>query len=304
MLRENLDLVGRGRDIPPYELKIIRKNGETRWVNVVNSVMITDGAVQGIQVMATDITTMKTADMVRRKYENEKDLVLNTTKHLIIYYNKESEIIWANKMVLDILEKDLEDIVGRRCQVVWLHSEEMCKDCSIKKVFETNEAQFCERRKPDGSWWSVSGYPVRSDSGELIGVVEVTRDITVQKKAEQDIKTSEIRLRSVIDSLPFDMFMIDKNGYYVMQNVACRKRWGDIVGKRPSDVADNEETRKLWEDNKNRAFAGETVHGEQVFTLRNKQIRCYVIIVPIWEGDEVQNILGVNIDTSQLNVIK
>jgi PAS domain S-box-containing protein len=52
-------LLARGREISPYELKITRKNGEKRWINVVNSLLITNGAVQGFQIIATDITEMK-----------------------------------------------------------------------------------------------------------------------------------------------------------------------------------------------------------------------------------------------------
>ncbi len=300
MLKEKFELLARGREVPPYELKIIRKDGEQRWIDVANSLLIQEGAVQGIQVMATDITAMKTAEMVRRKFEDEKDLILSATRHLIVYYNKESEIIWANRAVLETLEKDLEDIVGRRCQVVWLHSEEMCADCPVKKALETNKVKYGERRKSDGSWWSVSGFPVRSNSGDNIGVVEVTRDITAQKKVAQDIKTSEIRLRTAMDSLPFDFFMIDKKGQYVMQNASCREKWGDIVGKRPADIADNEETCRLWEENNRRAFAGETVHGEVSFALRDKQLHCYNIITPIWDEGKVQNILGINIDITDL----
>ncbi|UCC13036.1 MAG: PAS domain S-box protein [candidate division WOR-3 bacterium] len=300
ILQEKLELLARGREVAPYELRITRKDGEHRWIDVANSLLIQGGVVQGIQVMATDITAMKTAEMVRRKFEDEKDLVLSATRHLIIYYNKESEIIWANRAALETMEKDLEDVVGRRCQVVWLHSEEMCADCPVKKTLETNETKFGERKKPDSSWWSISGFPVRSDSGDIIGVVEVTRDITDQKKAAQDIKTSEIRLRTAMDSLPFDFFMIDKRGHYVMQNVSCQEKWGDIVGKRPADIADNEETRRLWEENNRRAFAGETVHGEVSFTLQNKRLHCYNIITPIWEQGQVQNIIGVNIDITDL----
>ena len=59
MLQEKFDLLARGRDVAAYELKIMRKDGEPRWINVVNSLIITDGAVQGFQVIATDITEIK-----------------------------------------------------------------------------------------------------------------------------------------------------------------------------------------------------------------------------------------------------
>jgi PAS domain S-box-containing protein len=59
MLQEKFELLARGRDVAAYELKIKRKDGELRWINVVNSLIIADGAVHGFQVIATDITEMK-----------------------------------------------------------------------------------------------------------------------------------------------------------------------------------------------------------------------------------------------------
>jgi len=59
MLEEKFELLARGRDVVAYELKIIRKDGTPRWINVVNSLIITDGAVQGFQIIATDITELK-----------------------------------------------------------------------------------------------------------------------------------------------------------------------------------------------------------------------------------------------------
>ncbi|UCC13037.1 MAG: PAS domain S-box protein [candidate division WOR-3 bacterium] len=58
-LQEKFELLARGRDVAPYELEIVRKDGQRRVINVISSLLIIDGAVQGFQVIAPDITEIK-----------------------------------------------------------------------------------------------------------------------------------------------------------------------------------------------------------------------------------------------------
>jgi len=127
-------------------------------------------------------------------------------------------------------------------------------------------------------------------------VLVLIRDISERKQAEQAIRASEMRLRTAIESLPFDFFIIDKNGRYVMQNSTCRDRWGDVIGKRPEDLEVDGDNLTLWLNNNRRAFAGEVIKDEVELKVNGGKGFFYNIIAPVTDGDRIPEILGVNID--------
>jgi len=137
---------------------------------------------------------------------------------------------------------------------------------------------------------------IRDFTGEIIGVIGVHTDITQKKTTEKKLLENEARLRTTIENLPFDFFVIDEKGRYVMQNSTCKKHWGDLTGKRPEDIAPNKKILSLWKDNNRRASAGEIVKGEITYRNEGEERSCYNIISPVLENNKISGILGINID--------
>jgi PAS domain S-box-containing protein len=114
------------------------------------------------------------------------------------------------------------------------------------------------------------------------------------------LRAARARLRAVVESLPFDFWMTDSNGRYVMQNSACRERWGDVVGMRPEDLDVDPETRQLWIENGRRALGGETVREEVQYPVNGEPRHVYNVISPILDDDgELLGALGINLDITE-----
>ena len=129
--------------------------------------------------------------------------------------------------------------------------------------------------------------------------IRLTKALAEIQKIEAKLSEKETHLRTVIESIPFDVFAIDKNGRYSMQNSTCKKHWGGIIGKRPKDLEVDKDTLALWEENNRRTFAGETVEGEVVMRPNGKKGFYYNILSPIYDADQILGILGVNIDITK-----
>ena len=116
---------------------------------------------------------------------------------------------------------------------------------------------------------------------------------------KEDHEKLEARLRTVIESLPFDFFGINANGRYFIQNTTCKMSWGDIIGKRPEDISIDKHTLALWMDNNRRAFSGEIIKGEVEFIRDGEQRYFYNIISPIYNKGTIDGIMGFNIDITE-----
>jgi len=130
-------------------------------------------------------------------------------------------------------------------------------------------------------------------------VVQAIRENQQRRRAEEALRENEARLRTAIESIPFDFFLIDTNGRYVLQNSISKKYWGDVVGKRPEDIADDPAILAHWKNNNSRAFTGEVVEEEVRLTIDDQERCIHNIIAPIKDRDEIRGIVGLNIDITE-----
>jgi PAS domain S-box-containing protein len=75
--------------------------------------------------------------------------------------------------------------------------------------------------RADGStrWIMDSGFPIRSETGEISNYVGIARDITERQLIEDKLRESENRYRQLIEILP-DLVAVHKNGKIVFINTA------------------------------------------------------------------------------------
>jgi|GEM_PF-728490 len=130
----------------------------------------------------------------------EKTRILNATHELFTYYNLDLEIIWANKAAAESLNLEPEGLIGRYCFELWGQSDSPCENCPVLRAKETGEPHEIEKQTPDGRYWSIRGYPLFDEHGNITHLVEYSREISSQKKYDKALKESEQRFRLVATS--------------------------------------------------------------------------------------------------------
>ncbi len=123
-------------------------------------------------------------------------------------------------------------------------------------------------------------------------------ELGARRAVEARLSESEARLRTAIDNLPCDFWMMDGSLRYTLLNAASREHWGDHVGRGLDDLKIAQATRVEWADVNRRAFAGETVKHEVTYELRGRQHHYSSVVAPVRVDGKVLAILGVNFDVT------
>ncbi len=226
----------------------VHKNGETVWLSTSGVPMLDEqGELLGYRGSDSNITERKVAEEELKQSEREKALILGSVSELVTYQDRQLRVIWANQAAGESVGSSPEQLAGRHCFEIWQQRSEPCVDCPVAKVLETGQSHQGEKTSPDGRVWLVRGYPARDEEGNVIGAVEITRDITERKHAEEALRDSETLLRTVINATKEAMVSIDQDGLVTLFNPAAEEMFGrkrkEMIGQ-PLDCLLPEEYRK------------------------------------------------------------
>ncbi|MCK8826084.1 PAS domain-containing hybrid sensor histidine kinase/response regulator [Fuchsiella alkaliacetigena] len=157
--------------------------------------------------------------------KGKESLILNSLGELVIYRDRDLNIVWANAKAGESANKAPSSLKGQKCYQIWGDANSPCEDCPVIKAMENGEIYKGETNSPDGRYWKVTVSPVKNDKGEIIGTIEVGIEITDLKKRENKLKKQKDLLRGVIDGIPdiliilnpdFTIKEINKAGYQVL----------------------------------------------------------------------------------------
>ncbi|MBN2018335.1 MAG: PAS domain S-box protein [Candidatus Cloacimonetes bacterium] len=165
------------------------EKGTPKWWGVLISPIYDDaGKVEKLLSVSRDITSRKEIEQRLLRSEVQKDIILNTTQEMFAFYDINLRIIWANKASADSVGIPPEEMVGKYCYEVWQKRKEPCEGCIVLKAKETKQPQSGKAQTHDGRYWSLRGYPVLDEEGNVTNLIELGMDITEREKAEKQLE--------------------------------------------------------------------------------------------------------------------
>jgi len=202
-----------------------------------------------VLVHTEDISERKRVEQSLKKEEREKSLILDAVSDLILYYDKDQNIIWANKAASDSLNLPNEDIIGHKCYELWQNRKEPCENCPVVRAKDTGTTQSDENETPDGRIWMILGFPVRNDEENIIGMVEITRDITEAKIMQKKLKDNEQFLQNVFNAIQDGVSILDRDLNVIRVNHWMEKKYSSkvpLVGKKCFEIYQDRSSICPW----------------------------------------------------------
>ena len=202
-----------------YEARLLTRSGEPKFFSISATPLIDEnGTFTGSLGLLLDITERRLAEEALQRSEHEKALILGTVSELVTYQDSELKIMWANRAAGESVGLSADELVDRHCYEIWPQRDDPCPGCPVAKALETGQPQQRDMTTPDGRVWSVRGYPVEDEKGDIMGAVEVTQDITERKRSEEELRESEEKYSNLFQHSYDAIFIHDLDGKIIDVN--------------------------------------------------------------------------------------
>ena len=218
----------------------------------INPLRDPDGVVNGFLFIATDITEKKRSEMALRESERNYRMLINTIPNVVFKGYADGTI--------DFFDDKVETITGYPRQLFlskalkW-HDLILPEDRDrVRRIFihalKTNHQYIREYRirKQNGAivWLQASGQIVCREDGSIDFISGAFLDITVRKMAEAALHDSEEKYRSLFDSGPNPIFVLEPADMRILDvNPAALDAYGytqkeDLIGRIFSELGEFE----------------------------------------------------------------
>ena len=168
--------------------RVKASDGSVRYV-LNNSVpLYRKGEMQGLTVFGVDITDVVRAEEALRESEARYRTLTEAAEDFIYLIDKNLKVKYVNSAGARQFGKRPQDLVDRDVAVLFPETGQRQAQ-NLGRVLEKGETLYFENpvNFPGGVMWlSARLVPVRDSSGEITGVLGISRDITENKKAEQE----------------------------------------------------------------------------------------------------------------------
>jgi PAS domain S-box-containing protein len=201
--------------------------------------------------VATDITERKQAEQALQSEKNKLQSVIGAIEYALTIQDKDYNIIYQNE---PSRVSSGGDRVGEKCYRAYEGRDKICDGCPVAKAFKDGKSHTWERKvvKPSGEviFWENTANPVRDASGEIVTCLEVGRNITERKRAEEALRDSEEKTRKMFESVSCGISVVDLNGVITEVNRRTVEIHGlssrdEILGKSAFDIVAPRDREKI-----------------------------------------------------------
>lgn len=158
-----------------------------------------------------DITDRRRTAEQLAELRHEQDVILQSVSELVVFHDLNQRIVWINRAAAESLGISPEEAIGKTCYALWHHRDVPCEGCPVAAALRTKQPGEFEISTPDGRVWNVQGYPSFNSAGELIGVTEVTRDVTERRRAEDLLRKAREELELRVEERTADLRTANAN---------------------------------------------------------------------------------------------
>ena len=228
--------------LPPYVAKIFLPAGEERWVEIRGAGIVFEGQPASLNVL-TDITEKKWALDALFASEQKFRTLADYTFDWEYWMGPDGKYVYVSPSCERITGYPPDEFYRNKDflnDLVVPEDREMFREYYDKSVDSPNPGSLEFRIRTKGgsiAWIGHICYPIHNPEGEYLGRRGSNRDITQRKAAEEALRKSETRFRSLIQNASDMIRILDREGRIVYESPSTERILGypegTLIGKEP-----------------------------------------------------------------------
>ncbi len=222
--------------------------GAERWLRMRGRSGLDDGDAAQVVGVLIDISEWKETErsyggLVALAAASDDAIVAKTPDGIITDWNRGAELIFGY---------DASEMIGKPITLLLPPGREDEEDLILERLGRGERVDHYEtqRRRKDGEiidvWITVS--PLHDTHGRLTGAAKIARDITPAKRAQAALEDREAHLRSILETVPDAMILIDPSGIIQSFSATAERQFGysaqEAVGRNISLLMPREHARR------------------------------------------------------------
>jgi len=152
---------------------------------------------------------------------------------------------WTFKILYqNQFHKDMMGVhIGEFCYKAYTKRQGICGGCPVALTFKDGKAHTVQRELQTDKeirYAEITASPLKDSTGKIIAGIEVVRDITEQKHAEEALKQSELKYNNIIRTTQDGFWYVDTDGRFLdVNDAACKMlgyERGELLKMKISDI--------------------------------------------------------------------
>jgi PAS domain S-box-containing protein len=217
-----------------YEAKaVLERNNkkETLYYNFVYEPYTeVDHTISGITMLATDVTDNVLAKKQMEASEAFNRSILQSSPDCLKVLDSKGQIQFMNVNGLCQMEiDDFKEVQNKVWSTLWDTKNQALVNDAVQKALTGETVHFtalCFTLKGTPKWWDVRVSPVANNNEEISQIISVSRDITEQRNAEEEIKKMAAHLKLATDSANVGVWSLSLYNQELEWSSLHKKMWG------------------------------------------------------------------------------
>ena len=214
------------------EKRYLRKDGGVVWALVdVAAIRDESGTLTATIAQVQDVTARKEAQAALVSREALFRSIFEEAGIGMSLVSREGIILLANRALGRILGYEPEELAGMAIDDLSFAMDPARQAESRRRIRDgeidsyTIEKRF--RRKDGGLIWAlVDSTAIRDDRGRMTATIGQVQDISARREAEEALRESEARFRSIFEGAGIGMALVDPVGVIMVANPALERLLG------------------------------------------------------------------------------